>query len=106
MIQKLLLTKSINLEPINPNHNKTDTKDLLQSEIEKLLWMSSQTRPDIAFDVCQLGTNFKSSGEQDVKYSNKVITHLKQDPAQMIYKQLGKDENLKLVVYADASHGN
>ena len=68
--------------------------------------MSSQTRPDIASDVCQLGTNFKNSGEHDVKYANKVVTHLKQDPVQIIYKQLGKDENLKLVVYADASHGN
>ena len=56
--------------------------------------MSSQTRPEFAFDVCQLGTNFKNSGEQDVKYANKVITHLKHDPAQIIYKQLGKDEHL------------
>ena len=68
--------------------------------------MSSQTRSDIAFDVCQLGTNFKNSGEQEIKYANKVITHLKQDPAKIIYKQLGKDENLKLVVYANASHRN
>ena len=95
-----------NLKPVNHIYNKTDTKDLLQSHIEKLLWMSSQTRPGIAFDVCQLGTNFKNSREQDVKYANKVITYLKQDPAQIIYKQLGKDENLKLVVYADPSHGN
>ena len=51
-----------NLKPINHIQNKTDTKDLLQSHIRKLLCMSSQTRPDIAFDVCQLGTNFKNSG--------------------------------------------
>ena len=31
---------------------------------------------------------------------------MKHDPAQIIYKQLGKDENLKLVMYASASHGN
>ena len=48
--------------------------------------MSSQTRPDIAFDVCQLGTNFKNSGEKDVKYANKVTIHLKQDPEQITYK--------------------
>ena len=46
-----------------------------------------------------LGTNFKNSGEQDVKYTHKVIRHLKQEPAQIIYKQLGIDENLKLVAY-------
>ena len=95
-----------NLKPINQIHNNKDTKDIIQAHIGKLLWMSCQTRPDIAFDVCQLGTNFKNSGEQDVKYANKVITYLKHDPAQIIYKQLGKDENLKLVMYANGSHGN
>ena len=63
-----------NLKLINHIHNNKDTKDILQSLKEKLLWMSSQARPDIAFDVCQLGTNFKNSGEQDIKYANKVIT--------------------------------
>ena len=109
MIQKLLLIWSINLfdyaenlKPINHIHNKTNTKDLLQSHKGKLLWMSSQTRPEIASHVCQLGTNFKNSGEQDVKYANKVITHLKQDPAQIIYKQVFYDDSsinlLQLVI--------
>ena len=39
-------------------------------------------------------------------YGNKVITYLKQDPAQIILKQLGKDKNLKFVVYANTSYGN
>ena len=95
-----------NLKTINHINNKTDTKHLLQSHIGKLLWMCSQTKPDIAFDICQLGTNLKNSGEQDAKYPNKVIMHLKQNPAQIIYKQPGKDQNLKLLVYADVSHGN
>ena len=70
------------------------------------MWISSQTRPDIAFDICQLGTSFKNSGEQDIKYVNKVLTHLKQDSVQIKYKQLGKDDNLKLIIYADASRRN
>ena len=41
-----------------------------------------------------------------MKYANKVITHLIQDPAQIIRKQLGKDKNLKFVVYANTSYGN
>ena len=61
------------------------------------MWISSQTRPDIAFDVCQLGASFKNSGEQDIKYLNKVLTHLKQYSVQIKYKQLGKDDNLKLI---------
>ena len=87
-----------NLKSINYICNKTDTKDLLQSHIGKLFWIGSETRPDIAFHVWQF-RNFKNSGEQDVKYTHKVMRHLKQDPAQIIYKQLGIDENLKLVAY-------
>ena len=64
MIQKLLLIKSIMQKNSNQLITLTiiKTKDLLLSHIGKLLWMTSQTRPDIAFDVCQLGTNFKNSG--------------------------------------------
>ena len=66
---------SENIKPINLTNNNINSKDHLQSQIGKLLWISSQTRPDIAFDVCQLGTSF--SREQDIKYVNKVLTHLK-----------------------------
>ena len=58
-------------------NNDISSKDHLQSQIGKLLWISSQTRPDIASDVYQLGTSFKNSGEQDIKNVNKVLTHLK-----------------------------
>lgn len=94
-----------NLKPIN-DIDKTKTKELLQSQIGKLLWMSGQTRPDIAFDVCQLGTNFKNCDGQDIKYANKITTHIKQDPVQITYQHLGNDDDLKILIFADASHGN
>ena len=65
---------SENIKPINLTNNDINSKDRLQSHIGKLLWISSQTRTDIAFDVCQLGTSFRNSGEQDIKYVNKVLT--------------------------------
>ena len=49
--------------------------------------MSGQTRPDIAFDVFQLGTNFKYD-DKDTKYANQIIAHLKQEPVQIMYKNL------------------
>ena len=94
-----------NLKPIN-DIDKTKTKELLQSQIGKLLWMSGQTRPGIAFDVCQLGTNFKNCDGQDTKYANKITTHIEPDPVQITYQHLGNDDNLKILIFADASHGN
>ena len=74
------ISYSENFKLINCMNRKTDTKDLLQSQLRKLLWICSKTRPDIKFDVCQLGTNFQNSLEEEIKYVNKVATHLKQDP--------------------------
>ena len=95
------------MKPIASNYdNESNSKDLLQSHIGKLLWMNGQTRSDIAFDVCQLGTNFKSSDDKDIKYANKIIVHLKQEPVQIMYQNLVNECNLKLSIFADASHGN
>ena len=52
--------------------------------------MSDNTTPDIAFDVCQFGTNFKYSDDRDIKYANKIIAHLKQEQVQNDAPKLGK----------------
>ena len=63
-------------------------------------------RPYIAFDVCQLGTNFKYSEDKDFKYAYKIIAYLTQEPVQIMYQNLGNECNLKLSIFADVSHGN
>ena len=65
--------------------------------------MSGQRRPDITFDVF---THFKYSDDKDINYVNKIITDLKQEPVQITYQNLGNEYNLKLSIFADASHGN
>ena len=98
---------SENLKPIASNYdNEINSKDLLQSQIGKLLWMSGQTRPDIAFDVCQLGTNFKYSDDKDITYPNKIFAHQKQETVQITNQNMGNDCNLELSIFADASHDN
>ena len=47
--------------------------------------MSGQTKLDVAFDVCQLGISFKCSDDEDIKYVNKIISHLKQEPVEITY---------------------
>ena len=51
------------LKPIDvPPDRKKDSpltdkeRDLLRSKIGQLLWISSQTRPDISYSTCQLAT--------------------------------------------------
>ncbi|XP_057290731.1 uncharacterized protein LOC130613397 [Hydractinia symbiolongicarpus] len=46
----------------------------------QLNWMSSQSRPDISFDVCQLSTKLNCAVVDDVIRANKVVKKLKLDP--------------------------
>ena len=73
--------------------------------MRKLLWISTQTRPDISFDICQLANWIKSTTENDLKYALKVVKYVKNDKVH-IKCNLGQKDNLHLVVYADASLAN
>ena len=94
------------LNTVNIKDENLCIHDTLQSVIGKLIWISSQTRPDTCFDVCHLASNLKNSTLDDIKHLNKVISHLKQSIVSLTFQNLGEVSNLKLVIYADAAHGN
>ena len=45
--------------------------------------MSGERKLYVAFDACQLGISFKYSDDEDIRYVNKIISHLKQEPVQI-----------------------
>ena len=101
------------LTDVSPHGKKdsplTDTskeRDLLKSEIGQLLWISSQTRPDISYNTCQLATRLKSGTVKDLVKVKKVIQQLKSYSLQLRYIKLGKDKDLKIIVFTDGAHGN
>ena len=75
----------------------------MRSTVGKLLWISTQTRPDISFDVCQLANRIESATENDLKYALKVVKPAQNDEVRIKYHNLGPKDNLHLAVYADAS---
>ena len=76
--------------------------DSLQLKIGQLLWVTSQTRPDASYETCQLGSKLKNGRV----HANKIIRSLKAQDVGLHYENLGDDSTLKLVVYANAAHGN
>ena len=89
------------------NHALTpDEFKRFKSLCGKLLWLSIQTRPDIAFDVCQLANHLSDPAVQDIIAANKVVSKLKADPAiSLIFKPIDLS-SCKLFVYADSAYGN
>ena len=67
----------------------------------QLNWISSHTRPDVAFDVCYLSTKLNSAMVSDVSRANKVLKKLKQDDVVLNYSAL--QPPLHLEIFCDAS---
>ena len=80
-------------------------KDVLGSVSGKLLWASSQTRPDIAFETCQLSNSGPDATVRAFLSANKAIRKARNCSFSLIFPPLGEPQNLKVTVYGDASHG-
>ena len=89
------------------NHNVTpDEFRAFKSLCGKLLWLSVQTRPDIAFDVCQLSNHLSDPAVLDIIQINKLVSKLRAEPKiSLEYKSIDM-ETCQLFVYSDAAYGN
>ena len=80
--------------------------DCLQLKIGQLLWVSGQTRSSASYETCQLLNKLKNGNIEDMVHANKIIRSLIAQDVCLSYENLGDDSSPKLVVYADAAHGN
>ena len=73
--------------------------------VGKLNWVSTQTRPDISFDVCMLSSVMKKPQVSDLILANKVLLKAKDTPLIISFPALDVQE-YQLVCYSDASLAN
>nr|CAB3262901.1 uncharacterized protein LOC100184952 [Phallusia mammillata] len=83
-----------------------EEKETLRSKIGQLLWIATQTRPDLSFDVCVAATHYKSAVVGDLIACNKIIRKAQSDHVTLKYSNLGDNSKLKVVVYTDAAFAN
>ena len=84
--------------------NRNTISDIVQSAVGKLLWVCGQTRLDISFEVCKLATNI--SDELSVNNVYRLFSNMKKKECKLIYQELGNGNDLRIIVYSDAAHGN
>ena len=78
----------------------------LRSRIGQLNWLSTQTRPDISYDVCQASVNFQKAVLKDLDQINKVVRKVKYDNVMLNFKDIGNLNGCKVICYSDASFRN
>lgn len=78
--------------------------DALRSKIGQILWVARQTRPDVMFDACYLAASLKGAKVQNIIDANKVVGKLKSEDVVLKFQDL--EDDLKLVIFSDASLGN
>ena len=89
------------LQPLNVK-GKRDLKVLAG----QLNWISSQTRPDLVFDACEVNTSTKDATYEDLKKANKAIRKAKQDDVCLHFPDLGDISKAQIISFSDASFGN
>ena len=79
---------------------------LLRSLSGQLLWVTSQTRPDVAYDSCFAGNVGKDPKKRILLDANKAIKKLKNQELQLLFQNLGNPEFWEIIVFCDASHAS
>ena len=81
-----------------------DEKKELKAAAGKLLWAVSQTRPDMAFQTCQVTNAGSHPTVKTLLETNKAIRKMRNEQLEILYPPLGDSEKVEVVVYSDGSH--
>ena len=83
-----------------------EEKTVLSSISGKLLWASTQTRPDIAYDACIVANHGKKPTLNKLLEANKAICKLKAVDVVLKFPPLGAPDKISVLCYSDATHAS
>ena len=113
MIDQHLYVEKLELIPVSAERAKQRDKPLNNEEKEKLrslsgqlLWATTQTRIDSAFNACMISNYGKNPTVNTLLMANKAVKKLKSEKVKLTFPNLGDVDKLEIVTYADASHAN
>lgn len=78
----------------------------LRSIIGKLNWVTTQTRPDLSFEVSRLASKVNKAKVHNIVEINKVVKKAKSEEVVLRFPKLKNIKECKIIVYSDASFGN
>ena len=81
-------------------------KTTYRSLVGKLGWLVQGTRPDLAFQWLECSTKNKTATAEDLLCVGKKVLSAKVSRSSIVFQNLGKVSNWKIVVYSDAAFAN
>ena len=75
----------------------------IRAKVGQLNWLATHTRPDIAFEVSDLGSNITNPSYSHIIRLNKVIDTVLKNQLQMYFPSLDDTGKWDIICYSDAS---
>ena len=104
---------SLNTIPVSKDRIAQKKSQLLESEIiayraliGQLNWVATHTRPDIAFETCELSVSLKKGTMADLLSLNKLVERVKRESINLFFPRLKSLRKCTLECYTDASFRN
>lgn len=71
-----------------------------------MMWVASQTRPDVSFETCAMSNTGKSPTVKMLFEANKAVTKLNSKKVEIKFPNLGSPRDLKILAFPDATYGS
>ena len=91
-------SRSVALSPVD--------REEYRALARQLNWLSTQTCPDISFEVCRLRSVFDQATVDDFICANKVVRKLKAAPVKICFSRLRDVSDCSVECYSGAAFGN
>ena len=102
--------ESIRIDPGRAKEKNNSLTAMEQTQLHSLVgqcnWVAQGTRPDLACEVVKLSSRFKDGHVSDLIRANKNLLKLKQHRSFIMFPNLGRISDWKILVFSDAAHAN
>ena len=85
--------------------NEKEKKELRRVS-GQLIWLTSNTRPDSAFDSCWVSNYGKDPTVKNILAANKAIDKVKKNQVRIVFPDLGNPQYWEVFVYSDVTHAS
>ena len=103
------------IAPISITHDRYSKRNEVLTQEERgalkrfsgqMLWVSTQTRPDVSYETCMMGNMGKSPTMDMIHNANKTLDKLKSKKVEIKFPPLGRPEGLRVIAYSDATYNS